>query len=158
MAGKTKININLARDVAMKAAEKGVRAATLEAKRITQVDILSSFPPRTGRTYKRGKTKTHTASAPGESPAPDTGQLRALIGTSFERNGTIARGVLYSNLQKGADLELGTDKVAPRPWISRLLTSEFRDRIKGAFVRASRQGVSAIRSIPDFIGPQQPDD
>lgn len=160
MAKKPKVNFNipLAQQVAMKAAMKGVRAATLEAKRITQVDILSSFPPRTGRQYKRGKDKWHTASAPGESPAADTGILRATIGTSFEENGRIARGVVFSNQEYGAILELGDGvKERERPWISRLLTDEFRGRILSAFVRASKQGVSGSRRVADFIGPMMPD-
>lgn len=140
--GKTKINVDLAEKVAMDRAMKGVRAAGLEAKRIVQVDILSSDPPRTGRKYKRGKNNYHIASAPNESPAPDTGQLRNTMGVSFERDKSVARSVVYSNLEKAADLELGTVKdggnIAPRPWISRLLTGEFTDRIRAAFYRASR--------------------
>lgn len=138
---KTKFDIPLAQKVAMDRAMKGVRAATIEAKRIAQVDILSSDPPRTGRKYKRGKSKFHIASAPEESPAPDTGQLRALVNVEFESNGTIARGVVFNNLEKALALETGTIKdgkfIAPRPWISRLLGGEFVSRIKGAFVRAA---------------------
>lgn len=131
---KVKFDIPLAQKVAMDRAMKGVRGATLEAQRITQVDILSSNPPRTGRKYKRGKKLYHTASAPGEAPAPDRGILRASINVQFERDNLQARGVVYSNLAYGADLELGS-KLPPRPWISRLLGGEYVDRIRRAFYR-----------------------
>lgn len=131
---KVRFDIPLAQKVAMDRAEKGVRAATLEAQRITQVDILSSDPPRTGRKYRRGKNLYHTASKAGEAPAPDRGILRASINVQFERGDTQARGVVYSNLAYGADLELGS-KLPPRPWISRLLTGEYVDRIRKAFTR-----------------------
>lgn len=142
MAGpKVIFNIPLAEKVAMDAASRGVRAATLEAKRILQVEILSSDPPRTGRDYPRGKSGLmHRASAPGEAPAPDTGQLRALTSTEFEHNGSIANGKVVNNLDKAAKLELGTEKIAPRPFMSKLLSSEYTARIKAAFVRAAFKG------------------
>lgn len=52
------------------AAEDGIREALTEAERILKTDILNR--PGTGRKY--GK---HQASAPGEPPAPDAGNLRA---------------------------------------------------------------------------------
>lgn len=137
---KVTFNIPLAEKVAMDAASRGVRAATLEAKRILQVDILSSDPPRTGKDYARGKTKFHRASAPGEAPAPDTGQLRALTSTEFARNGSAAVGKVVNNLDKAAKLELGTEKIAPRPFMSKLLSGQYRDRIKAAFVRGAFKG------------------
>lgn len=135
---KVNFNIALAQNVAMDKAMRGIRAATIEGQRITQVDILSSSPPRTGRLYRRGKTKFHQASSPGESPAPDSGQLRELTNVEFSKNGMVAIGKVVNNLEKAAMLQLGTEKIAPRPWISRLLGGEFRDRIKAAFVRGAR--------------------
>lgn len=136
---KVTFDVNLAQKVAMDAAQRGVRAATLEAKRILQVDILSSDPPRTGKVYPRGKDNFHRASAPGESPAPDTGQLRALVQVEFEKNATVAIGRVVSNLEKSAKLELGTEKIAPRPFLSRV-PKEFSKRIKEAFDRAAFRG------------------
>lgn len=135
---KVTFNIPLAQKVAMDAAKRGVRAATLEGERIVQVDILSSFPPRTGREYPRGKDRVHIASAPGEAPAPDKGQLRAMTSVEFHHSETVAHGQIVNNLDKAAPLQLGTDKIAPRPWLSRLLTGEFVGRIRAAFYRASR--------------------
>lgn len=137
--GKARVtfNIPLAKEVANEAAERGVRAATIEAQRVVQVDILSSSPARHGREYARGRDKVHVASAPGESPAPDTGHLRETIGTEFVR-GSVAHGKVFSNLEKAAALELGTEKIAPRPFLSRV-APEFGQRIFAAFVRAARR-------------------
>jgi len=137
---KVTFNINLAQDVAMKAAERGVRAATLEAQRILQVDVLSSDPARTGLEYSRGKTAVHRASAPGEAPAPDTGQLRASVQVEFERNDTVAVGKVVSNLDKAAKLELGTEKMAPRPFMSLLLSGVYAARIRAAFANGAFKG------------------
>lgn len=134
---KITFDIRLAEEVALKAAKRGVRAATLEGKRILQVDILSSDPPRTGKTYPRGKSATHRASAPGESPAPDTGQLRASAGTEFATNDKVAKGTIFSNLEKAAKLEVGTEKMAPRPFMSRLKEPEFVARMLSAFKAAA---------------------
>jgi len=138
---KVTFDIPLAQKVAMNAASRGVRAATLEAKRILQVDILSSDPPRSGRDYPRGKNGLmHRASAPGEAPAPDTGQLRALTSTEFSTNGTVAIGRVVNNLDKAAKLELGTEKIAPRPFMSKLLSGQYVARIKDAFDRGAFRG------------------
>jgi hypothetical protein len=133
-------DINLANDLVRKAAVRGVRAATIEGLRIVQVDILSSDPPRTGRLYKRGKKKLHQASAPGEAPAPDTGQLRNMTKAEFLSDPVsgYALGKVVNNLAKAADLEIGTDKIAPRPWISRLLGGEYRARLMAAFASKAR--------------------
>lgn len=137
---KVTFNIPLAEKVAMDAASRGVRAATLEAKRLLQVDILSSDPPRTGLTYSRGKTAVHRASAPGEAPAPDTGQLRAMTQVEFAKNEKAVQGKVVNNLEKAAKLELGTEKMAARPFMSLLLGGDYVKRIKAAFDRAAFKG------------------
>jgi hypothetical protein len=137
---RTTFNIPLAQDVAMNRAMKGVRGATLEAQRILQVDVLSSDPPRTGRLYRRGKDLFHQASAPGESPAPDTGQLRAGSSVAFLRDKTVAKGQVIVNGEKAANLELGTEKIAARPFMSRLISGEFRQRIISTFYRFAKLG------------------
>jgi len=137
---KVYFDIKLANDLVRKAAVRGVRATTIEALRIVQVDILSSDPQRTGRLYKRGKTKLHQASAPGEAPAPDTGQLRNMTKAEFLSDVTsgYALGKVVNNLAKAADLEIGTDKIEPRPWISRLLRAEYRARLMAVFASKAR--------------------
>ena len=67
-----------------------------------------------GRTYKRRK-KTHTASAPGEAPAIDTGALVNSLNT--EMAGELS-AVVGTNMEYAEALEFGSHKTAPRPLIS----------------------------------------
>jgi hypothetical protein len=134
---KVTFNVPLARAVVDEAAERGVRAATLEAQRIVQREVLSHNPPRSGRLYPRGQ-RMHQASAPGESPAPDTGQLRNTGSVEFERGLTGPQGKLVFATEKAAALELGTERMAPRPFLSRI-PREFAARIRAAFVAAARR-------------------
>lgn len=88
-----------------------VRTALLieaDAKR-----LLST--PGSGRIYKRGSV-THQASAPGQPPAPDTGTLRASVHTDLsEIAGLVAR--VGTNKAYGYWLEVGTSRMAARPWL-----------------------------------------
>lgn len=131
MASRVEINIPLAHRVAMDAAERGVRAATLDAEAIAKV-LLSQ--PGTGRTYQRGKTVFHTASAPGEPPAPDTGRLRASVATEVLRAPDEVIGIVSANMQYAAHLELGTERIKPRPYLSRI-PREFGNRLRETFAR-----------------------
>jgi HK97 gp10 family phage protein len=69
---------------------------------------------KTGRTYKRyNPTRTHKASAPGEAPASDTGNLVSNImvedkGDSIE---------VQSNAEYSKFLEYGTSKMEARPFL-----------------------------------------
>lgn len=72
--------------------------------------------PGTGREYPRGE-KVHRASAPGQPPAVDQGELRASIG--MELWAAVLR--VGTGLPKGEGLEFGMTTptggvVAPRPW------------------------------------------
>ncbi len=76
--------------------------------------ILVSFQePKTGREYKRGG-KIHRASAPGEAPAVDSGHLQNSIQPDFP---TRLKGVLTIGSETGILLELGTNAIAPRPFV-----------------------------------------
>lgn len=69
--------------------------------------------PKTGRIYRR-RGVAHQASAPGESPASDTGNLLRSINTSVSPaalTGNVNFGTIYSRY-----LEYGTAKMAPRPF------------------------------------------
>lgn len=69
---------------------------------------------KTGRAYPRGE-KTHIASAPGEAPATDTGELVASIKNVTEITPEFAR--VGSDKDYGAYLEFGTMKIKERPWL-----------------------------------------
>jgi len=68
----------------------------------------------TGRTYVRGGI-AHTASAPGQPPAVDTGNLKNSIQTNrvSQREYRVNVGAEY-----GIYLELGTSRMAARPFLT----------------------------------------
>jgi phage gpG-like protein len=71
--------------------------------------------PKSGRTYRRGNV-VHTASAPGQYPATDTGRLassvRAELPTEASMTARVGTSVAY-----GPMLEFGTSRMAARPWL-----------------------------------------
>ena len=75
---------------------------------------------KTGREYKRGK-KVHKASAPGESPATDTGNL---VNSGFTRRVSPLRYLVGFSAEYAKLLELGTSRVAARPYLMPALAKE----------------------------------
>lgn len=69
--------------------------------------------PKHGATYERGG-KEHVASAPGEPPAVDIGNLANSVQHTMtgDTEGEVDVGAEY-----GLDLELGTVNMAPRPFL-----------------------------------------
>jgi len=95
--------VGLAVDRTCKAIEASAKAKVMD-------------PPKTGRIYRRGNVE-HQASAPGEAPATDTGDLAGSITSRM-------RGPLSGEVNVGAEdgpyLEYGTvktDRLAPRPFL-----------------------------------------
>lgn len=69
---------------------------------------------RSGRTYRR-RSVTHQASAPGEFPKTDTGQL---VSSLFFRVGADKLSAFFgTKLAYGKYLEYGTSRMAARPWL-----------------------------------------
>ena len=134
---KTKFRIAAFNAHVEEKAERFVTIAAIAGENETK-DILGPNPPRTGRKYKRG-SKTHIASAPGQSPAIDTGRLRQSVAshpaTKQGNKVTAATGVAteYAIL-----LETGTEKMARRPHISRLNERARRERIFNTAARSIR--------------------
>jgi len=100
---------------------------------------------RTGRVYLKGKTgRKHVASAPGEPPASDTGQLARHIKHKILDGGTEATvGIHDHNRVKYAlDLEFGTMRTAARPFFFptfERLKPKFKRRYKAAAQRAIKK-------------------
>lgn len=69
-------------------------------------------------------------SAPGEPPHKQTGRLRQSV--AREVHGLTAR--VGTNVQYGRWLELGTSRMAPRPWLRRALM-ECADQIRSILSR-----------------------
>ena len=71
--------------------------------------------PKTGRVYEMyNPRRTHTASAPGESPASDTGNLVRNIKVKQKSKNVIA---VESTADYSAFLEYGTSKMQARPFL-----------------------------------------
>lgn len=68
---------------------------------------------RTGRIYKRGG-KTHQASAPGEAPKTDIGNLVQKIRSEDKGH---AKSDVVAGTKYAGDLEYGTSKMAARPYM-----------------------------------------
>lgn len=65
-----------------------------------------------GRTYRRGKTVEHRASAPRNPPAPDTG---VLLGSIYHNKIRPGLWLVGSRIKYALWLEFGTMKIKPRP-------------------------------------------
>ena len=104
------------------------------ARRIVQTTIRriearaknSLSGPRSGRLYQRGATGNivHQASAPGEAPATDIGNLANSIGARMlgQTEGEVTVGAEYA-----AVLELGGRRIAPRPFFAPAVKAEWPD-------------------------------
>jgi len=64
-----------------------------------------------------GGGKPHVPSAPGEPPHVDTGRLRSSISFEFESSTSQFEARVGTNVTYGRDLELGTERIKPRPWL-----------------------------------------
>lgn len=90
---------------------------------------------KTGRTYMKGGV-SHTASAPGEPPATDTGKLVEGITSKVRSEGTKVIGEIIANsfniTPYAKDLEFGTKNMRPRPYMQPALERN-RPKIKRIF-------------------------
>jgi HK97 gp10 family phage protein len=119
---------------ALRNASKDMQAAVADAVTATGLELRGDVVkriqrgPATGRTYQR-RGVTHTASAPGQAPATDTGRLANSV--TFEQAGPVSVTV-GSALIYAAYLEYGTTRMAPRPvWRPAVedMAPKFRNRL-----------------------------
>ena len=97
---------------------KGVhRGAHFEGHRVKAMLELKLNQPGSGIIYNR-PVGIHQASAEGEPPAPETGDLRDSITVAVRRftGGSIARITVTD--RKAVMLELGTRYMGPRPYMA----------------------------------------
>jgi phage gpG-like protein len=80
-------------------------------------------------TGRRGRRRVYGAnpSTPGNPPAKQTGRLRASV--TYEVDETRMVGRVGTNVLYGLFLELGTSRMAARPWLRRAL-AESEDKIR----------------------------
>lgn len=105
------------RGKARAAAERAIKAGA--ALLVAEVGAtLAAGNPGRGRVYKRGNV-SHQASAPGDAPASDTGNLRQSITAEIRDGGLSARvgPALGDDPNYAVFLEYGTRKMAARPFL-----------------------------------------
>lgn len=91
---------------------------------------------RSGRTYRRGTRGMHQASAPGEFPKSDYGQL---VKSLFIRVGADKLSAFFgTKLAYGRYLEFGTSRMAARPWLRPTFKA-----LEGKITRRIRDAVQA---------------
>lgn len=98
-----------------------------------EVKIIVSAPGR-GRRYRRGKKGIHIASAPGDTPAPDYGDLKKKMTHEVISQGDTIIARVTSTQNYSLHLELGTERIAPRPFLRPLVErmKQAASRILGA--------------------------
>ena len=116
--------------------DETAKARMNEAVNTVRNQVLETLSgSRSGRTYKvPGTQKTYTASAPGESPAQATGELRQSISTEVEGQGRDIVGRVGTDKIQGKMTEFGTKNMAPRPWLRPSFEKREGD-IKEIFIR-----------------------
>jgi hypothetical protein len=121
-----------------KKAEAEIAKAVTATALLINGDIKEAIQkgPKTGRTYTRGTgqnlSREHTASAPGEAPATDTGTLVSSI--VFKQESKLTATV-SSRLAYAYYLEFGTSRIDPRPaWVPAV--EKMRPRFEAAIARA----------------------
>lgn len=118
------------------AAFRGVVRGT-EAVKTRMVERIQQ-PPKSGRIYRRN-TVEHQASAPGESPASDTGRLVESITTSYDAPNIT--GYVNVATEYAEALEFGTPRIAPRPY-ARVSLAEKTEEIRAGI---AQEIASALR-------------
>ncbi len=101
---------NLDESIKSEMARKGAEAT--KALRNIEIEVLSK--PGSGRKYKRLPNRS---SAPGETPAPQSGELRQKWDDETIIDGNRVTSRIKSNAKHAEYLENGTSKMASRPFI-----------------------------------------
>lgn len=106
---------------------EAVRQACVESVQKTTNDVrnealrLITQGGKSGRWYRR-RDRWHRASAPGEAPATDYGNLVRNIRATFEDDNLT--GIVNSGAEYSKALEFGTRRMEPRPFMRVSLESQ----------------------------------
>lgn len=110
--------------------QKEARKIIVETLALIESDIKTEMAaPKTGRIYPRGSNPPHQASAPGEAPAMDEGNL-AEIQTEMISD---TEGVIWPPAEYAVHLEFGTAHMEPRPFFGPAFERaepEFEEKLK----------------------------
>lgn len=106
--------------------------------------------PGSGEVYVHGGVE-HQASAPGEPPAVDTGQLRNSISSTSGEDASGPYVDVGTNLEKAGYLEFGTSTIEPRPFMRPAIesaTPKMAQALADGITRAQR---IALAKMPRAI-------
>lgn len=106
---------NLDESIKSEMARKGAEATN--ALRNAEIEVLSK--PGTGRKYK---SLPNRSSAPGETPAPQSGELRQNWDDETIIAGDRVTSRIKSNVKYAEYLEDGTKKMSKRPFLNKIKT------------------------------------
>lgn len=104
------------RDLSGNAEDMLAGAAT---QMVGDIKLAMTDSPATGITYTRGSVQ-HTASEAGNAPRPDTGELMGSI--THRKTGKLEQ-TIYDQVEYGVYLELGTEFIEARPFMSPVFES-----------------------------------
>ena len=130
------------------AASRVLYAGAQTIQRYAKLNIETG--PKTGRTYRLGAIrrggavvgyKFHRASAPGESPATDTGKL---VNSIRSRKGN-EWAMVYVSASYGGPLEFGTGRMAARPFLRPAYEKHKDEVLKAMADQASAELAQAVR-------------
>jgi HK97 gp10 family phage protein len=110
---------------------KEIRLAVVKSTLDIHRESIKIISKNEGGTQAVRRGKNVTVSDPFEPPHTDTGKLRQSIKFDMATNGESGR--VGSNLKYAAWLEFGTEKMAPRPWLS-VAVDNLKDEISKTFV------------------------
>jgi hypothetical protein len=89
---------------------------------------------RSGETYKKGKNRYHQASAEGEYPKTDTGQLASSLYFELTKDGSKRTGTFGTKAAHGKHLEYKPTSQGGRPWLKPQFdkfAEKLRDKLLG---------------------------
>ena len=114
MRGNAKIKLAKVEKAVLRHLEKNMQGAMAFVRDEIAKEIRSGT--KSGRVYKRGG-RVHQTSDPGEAPANDTGRLAASLGSTVTAGRRGVTGSLFAQAKYAKALELGTARVAARPFL-----------------------------------------
>ena len=124
--------------IAKRTSDAVAKAVSIGAQLVRSSAIKSIQQQSSGREVTRsregGATYTHIAASEGSAPNTDTGRLAG----SIHVDGKDSDLLVGTPLQYGADLEHGTARMKPRPWLYPALEAN-RERIRTMIKKAANK-------------------
>ena len=131
---KTNFKIALAKRIVDDKIEQAIGAVGLQALGMMRVTLNQ---PGTGREYSRGKDAVHIASAPGEPPAPDYGNLKNRTSVEITRTPTGHKAEVIVSSEYALPLQFGTEdgRIKARPFAEEPIKGDNLKRLVDTFKR-----------------------